>query len=624
MKSTTNNNDNISLDYNTIITNLVDRNLEKLANTLYGNFKRSFIKIRVDLRLSFINYLENSYNKYSKLKTLIYRNEPRYLYDFYEPSNLRSTNKVIDSNNSDNILNVSNFIIISGKGGLGKSILLKHIFLDQIKKENKIPVFIELREFNLHDGDLLTFINNRMNFLGFKQSKIGLDYALKSGLLVILLDGYDEVHSSKRNYLISEINNLCDSFQNNHFIISSRPDEIFLSFERFHELEILPLSKESAIDLVLKLDFDTDIKNKFAKELEDSLFENHESFASNPLLLNIMLLTYQDYARIPEKIHLFYSNAFDTLYFKHDATKGGFKREFKSNLSYDQIKYIFSEFSFKLYVLGHIEFSVNQIYEICKPMVEKYNLNLDSFIYDLEHSVCLIYLDGFNYRYTHRSFQEYFTAYFIKEQNDLLQTSIVSNLLNINKYNPRSILAMLYEMGSERFEKNVLLPILDKYNIKNNFTISDFINTFNMSIMYLSATEYMTNQQEYIDDLNEESYFLTYNCNSTLSLLMDLSYKYYHLVKPDQNTFKFDDLDFPTIHDYFGINNAHNEEGERLFEKLSDVDLCEELVYKPELVLEIINNSWIGYRFRIINKLNDYLVEKHLLKENTIDKLFSE
>ena len=67
----------------------------------------------------------------------------------------------------------------------------------------------------------------------------------------------------------------------------------------------------------------------------------HESFASNPLLLNIMLLTYDNYADIPEKLHLFYSNAFETLYIKHDATKGGYKREFKTKLSSDDFKRVF-------------------------------------------------------------------------------------------------------------------------------------------------------------------------------------------------------------------------------------------------------------------------------------------
>lgn len=89
--------------------------------------------------------------------------------------------------------------------------------------------------------------------------------------------------------------------------------------------------------------------------LDERLYDNHTSFASNPLLLSIMLLTFDNYAEIPEKLHLFYANAFETLYSKHDATKAGYRRELRCSLSFDYFKKAFACFCFLTYYQGKFE-----------------------------------------------------------------------------------------------------------------------------------------------------------------------------------------------------------------------------------------------------------------------------
>ena len=42
----------------------------------------------------------------------------------------------------------------------------------------------------------------------------------------------------------------------------------------------------------------------------------------------------------------------------------------------------------------------------------------DNFIFDLENAVCLMHKDGLEYVFSHRSFQEYFSAIFLKELPD--------------------------------------------------------------------------------------------------------------------------------------------------------------------------------------------------------------
>ena len=45
-----------------------------------------------------------------------------------------------------------------------------------------------------------------------------------------------------------------------------------------------------------------------------------------------MLMTYEQHARIPEKRYVFYREAFDTLVNKHDSTKIGYDRAYKTGM----------------------------------------------------------------------------------------------------------------------------------------------------------------------------------------------------------------------------------------------------------------------------------------------------
>ena len=90
-------------------------------------------------------------------------------------------------------------------------------------------------------------------------------------------------------------------------------------------MRVQPLDLASAVELVRKLPFDDPVKERFVADLHGGLFKSHESFLSNPLLLSIMLLTYSDIAHIPTKLSIFYTQAYESLFQKHDALKGGFR-----------------------------------------------------------------------------------------------------------------------------------------------------------------------------------------------------------------------------------------------------------------------------------------------------------
>ena len=455
-----------SIDINKIIAKIVEDNAEKIFSKGAAFLKDQFQKTKVDFGIGFKKYLEKSYEKYSKIKTLIYRHTPKQIYDFFEPNDLLFNNSRINSSNTRKILDISRYLIIEGTGGIGKSMLMKHLFLSSLEEGNKIPVFVELKDVNSFEGDLVDFIWHSMNMLGLDYEKEYFRYAIESGQFIFLLDGFDEIYAKNRPNIFKQIDEMCDRYTENHYVVSSRPapDE-FVSFQRFSILKAQPLTKKQAIGLVARIEYDIDIKTKFLSELKESLYDKHQSFASNPLLLNIMLLTYDNYAEIPEKLHIFYAQAFEALYSKHDATKAGYRREMKTKLTLDQFSKAFSLFCFQTFTKGKISFTTRELQNTIGNIAERFGgLVAEDLIGDLENAICLLRKDGLEYYFTHRSFQEYFTAFYIRELNDDQQRQVYARFLNVRRFDrlsPESVLMMLYDMSEERFEQNAILPILN-------------------------------------------------------------------------------------------------------------------------------------------------------------------
>lgn len=130
----------------------------------------------------------------------------------------------------------------------------------------------------------------------------------------------------------------------------------------FHELETYtllkacPLEKNQAIELVKKIGKNDEKIFEFANLLECELYDKHEDFASNPLLLTMMYITFIDNNMIPEHLTDFYDNAYDALYKRHDANKEGlFNREYKcKKVGEREFKDLFAYFAFSHIFLNNM------------------------------------------------------------------------------------------------------------------------------------------------------------------------------------------------------------------------------------------------------------------------------
>ena len=460
-------------------------------------------------------YLQATCKKYNTLKTLLYTEVPRPFYEFYVCNNVYRT--VRKKNNRSDIITITdisieelskigNYIILSGTGGLGKSMMMRHFLLSAIADYHKtgiLPLFVALKDFNDSYVDLAEYVFLKIKDLWKSLTKEQVIALLSSGKLLFLFDGLDEIHSAYFGKYVSVLESFIDRFPKNKYVISSRPIGSFVSFTRFIVLHLEPFTKLQALELVDKLDFRSDepsIKEKFRKELDNKLYYSHKEFASNPLLLSIMLMTFEQFAEIPSKMHVFYNEAYVTLSQKHDASKASYHRSFRTGLTADQFSDCFAEFCYRTYLAEKFELSWEDFDLYYRRMrffkdLENYNRTLEDLLYDLCTNLCLMYLEGNKYHFTHRSFQEYFSALYFSRLPDSLLTRIGQFFEKSGRvrYGDNTFL-MLYDMAKSRVEEIILIPFLEelfrkcdeyaKRYVEDSDDIRDFLEENNFDISY--------------------------------------------------------------------------------------------------------------------------------------------
>lgn len=444
------------------VAGFIAKNYERILTVAKSSFEKIDEDLRIALKLAYRNYLSKTIVKYSKSKSFFIRNEPTSLYDYYVPIGVFASNHALNEPNISNCLELSKRIIIAGTGGTGKSILMKHLFLDCINSEKFVPIMVELRDLNEIDSTLDSFIETSLENFGFNTTGNFIEKAKKSGHFCFFFDGYDEVNHDKRKKLIKEIKQISDKYSKCPIILSSRPDEAFNGLEDFSLFNVLPMDLDTAITLVNKLPFDPDIKEKFVKALHDKLYNEHQSFLSNPLLLSIMLLTYGENSEIPSKLSIFYNQAFEALFRRHDAYKGGYNRVRLTTLDIQDFSRVFSLFSLQTYEKREFKMSRTA----CITYIDKSRKSLgkdfapEAYLQDLLTAACLLTEDGLDVAFSHRSFQEYFVALHISAAAPEIQEALILRYWKSMKSD--DVIKLLVEINPELVERVLLIPELDK------------------------------------------------------------------------------------------------------------------------------------------------------------------
>ncbi len=469
---------------NNIPNKVYEHAIDQIIDNLFDFGEKIVDNTNILTKAAYKKYLTNAYKYYNSIKTIATGSQPRSIigYDniYIQPNLLYNGKKIITTKTISNLIDAigGKHILIIGSGGMGKSMLMRYLFLNTINKANYIPVLIELRKINKQPTNerlIETLICDSLNNFGAKLSVEQLEFSLEKTKYLFLLDGLDEVPEIIMAGVVEAIQCFSGKYPEHCYIITSRrlKNQVIHHFQTFKTLETCPLTNEQACTLIRKIpeSNDLDLQERavsFCQQLNYELFETHYSFASNPLLLTMMFLTFIDNNSIPNHEAEFYENAYVALYNRHDVVnKVNYIREFKSNnLSRTDFKSLFSRFCFCSYLNNQYEFTVSDIIKQFEESIEKLHLNVNALDYlsDIVQIVCLIVEDGRDYRFVHRSFQTYFAACYTKELTDASQKEIYAKYYM--DFAKTQYFSLIYQIDKNRFLRNALEK--DLRNIKDN------------------------------------------------------------------------------------------------------------------------------------------------------------
>ena len=434
----------------------------------------------------FKKYLEKAIYHYSQKKTLLYAEKPRSFYDMFVCNDIRyhtpRNNEYNISCPSPSLSNatiqalrsISLYIIIEGTGGIGKSMFLTHLFLSSAKdysSTKELPVLISLKDYKATTVSITELLWSNVNAFDSNIEQQNVVKELENHGVIVLLDGFDEIQSSVRESFEKNLEKFIKNYPMIPIIITSRSVDSFVSFNRFSLLDIQPLTEEQSVALIDKLEFwDIEAKQRFKNALKDYLYHTHYEFASNPLLLTIMLMTYSYFGDIPAKMHIFYSQAFETMARLHDATKGAYVRPFNTGLTPEEFKKPFSEFCARSYADEEFDFTDDRFSFYMEIALKESSLDkkieVRDFLLDLTNNLCIMYHEGNKIYFIHRSFQEYFAALFFSNVYDyrLQRVGEFFDTKPKRSFYDKTF-DMLYDMIPKRVERYIFFPFLQsKFN----------------------------------------------------------------------------------------------------------------------------------------------------------------
>lgn len=292
----------------------------------------------------FSSYLELQYERHAYLNTLVFGTQKN-LEDLYIPLTVIPNSNGVEQHEKGilidsykkNFLPTHNRVLITDTAGMGKSTLMKFLFLQCIKTQCAIPIFIELRHLT-QNKSILALIEQQLNIGANEQEasyfkRTQIERLIKLGGLVFFLDGYDEIPVKDREKVTTDLKLFIDSFPKNIISITSRPETGLSAFPSFKQYTIRPLTKEESFSLIKKYDKDGSKSQQLIERLKGKEFRSVMEFLKNPLLTTLLYRCYEYKQNLPLKKHIFYRQVFDALFDWHDASKDGYNtREKNPNL----------------------------------------------------------------------------------------------------------------------------------------------------------------------------------------------------------------------------------------------------------------------------------------------------
>lgn len=439
-----------------------------------------------------------------------------------------------------------NFVIL-GNPGSGKSLLIKSIMLylaNEAKQFNsesilaRIPFRIELKNYlsykKNNGGNILKFLTSTLD------DEYGVPNILETNLSSVLtnessflfFDGLDEIFNVHDKINIkNDIENFHNLFPNIRSIITSRYigyNEARLDENKFCVLDILSFNEDQIKEYVSRWysleEENVEIRDNEISDFVSKMNKVDSELLANPLLLSLIVILYRNNLKIPDSKLEIYQSCTNTLVDKWDASKN-------LDIQIDEIilrkkEPILSDLAFWQYETLSSNDTEVTYYKARKTVAESLIKKRVADEDNSEHlaEVFLNYAQKrsiyFDNNFTHKTFLEYYTAYWIYSNIEKKHNIVKRNEL-IKKYIANPFWSIVLEL---------LLNLIDKD--QPDTEILDEIITLNLkeyeSLPFLIYI--IPSLKNISDELKKMVYF-----NSIIYLIENLE------VSNDENLF-FEDL----------------------------------------------------------------------------------
>lgn len=457
------------------------------------------------------NYLTSEYQRLKKINNQFSNNQQIDFISIYQPQKLTVDNQNITFIEAVEFILKKRLIALIGNAGVGKSTFLQRLFLELIKKQNVIPILIDLRDLNTSETSLDGHVNQIIKDRITSSERIR-DRLIDKGQLIVLFDGFDEVVPNKRGAISLMIKRLTVCKPNLSIVVTSRPYTRIEHLQGFYVSQLDFFSLSEIVEYVNK----QQIIKKHKESIITAILKNkiNMRMLNVPIVLNLYIKQCLNQESITIKISELYKSVFLEYFHQHDARKSGFVREPRVKIDAYTFKSLMSTYSFISFFEGKYEFDCTYAIEKLNKSASRQNCDLSDvtdFIDDLLVSYSLWQKKDGIYSFLHRSLQNSLTANFILNlpSDKKIQTYKEIASLNNLSFNSDSIelLILLRETDDYGFNKYYTSPIL-------SYLIELYISDLSKFIRLV--TGFQCNQNNISFSCNQ---YVFLNGNSLISIL---------------------------------------------------------------------------------------------------------
>ncbi len=331
------------------------------------------------------------------------------------------------------LVNQGKNLYILGKPGAGKTTFLKNVAVRAIQgkmglpAERRLPLFVTLHEWAASPHpELFDFLVSQLDIHKFPESGEFLRFTLEQGRALLLLDGLDEVRQEgeQRVQLVRRLRAFIQKYDRNQFLITCRVAASEYVFPGLQDVEVADFTPKQ-VDAYARNWFGAG-SAKYKAFMEELALERNRGLrelCNVPLLLSLLCLYFDDTQEFPLRRAELYEDALDALLRKWDSSQAIRRDQIYRDLSHRRKQQMLARIATPAFEQGQLYFTTRELAEAIQDYLshlpgtpEAADIDGEAVLRAVEaHHGVLVERAHNIHSFSHLSFQEYFTARYIAD-----------------------------------------------------------------------------------------------------------------------------------------------------------------------------------------------------------------